>query len=118
MSWERKKIGFWRGKRDGLMGLILDLIESLPDPRTMIDLDWSEEEREVVASYLDAGERVAKYFGYSWCRFECEARGTVMGTADLSDGVYLWPEGFSHYVRVHQVRPPEDFVQHVLGQKR
>ncbi|WP_437782765.1 hypothetical protein [Sorangium sp. So ce1097] len=37
-----------------------------------------------------------------------------MGTICLSDGTFVWPEGFAHYVKVHAVRPPKDFVRHVL----
>lgn len=37
-----------------------------------------------------------------------------MGSADLSDGTYLWPEGLAHYVEKHHVRLPAEFVKHVL----
>lgn len=41
-----------------------------------------------------------------------------MGCTTLTDGKYVWPEGLAHYVSVHAVRPPEDFVRHSLGNLR
>lgn len=38
-----------------------------------------------------------------------------MGTSDLTDETYAWPEGLSHYVRVHHVRLPKLFTRHILG---
>ena len=104
------KVGFWK---EG--NLLSDLLSDYPDPHDFVDPDWAPGERKIVIAYLDAGRRDAQYMGYSWCRFRCGARGTAMGTADLSDGVYVWPEGFAHYLRAHQVRPPQEFVRYVLG---
>ena len=38
----------------------------------------------------------------------------VMGSECQTDGVFIWPEGFAHYLEAHAVRPPEEFVRHVL----
>jgi len=38
-----------------------------------------------------------------------------MGSSDLTDGVYVWPEGLVHYVEKHNVRLPTEFVKHVLN---
>jgi hypothetical protein len=38
-----------------------------------------------------------------------------MGRAELTDGVYVWPEGLAHYLEKHNVRLPKEFVQHVLS---
>ena len=34
-----------------------------------------------------------------------------MGSDDFTDGVWVWPEGLHHYVRHHQIRLPEEFLQ-------
>jgi hypothetical protein len=47
--------------------------------------------------------------GYSECRL-CGARN---GSLELTDGVYVWPDGLSHYVRQHSVRLPTAFTDHV-----
>ncbi len=110
------KIGFWAAQPDELLSVLLNVLDPLPDPRTLVDPDWEKADREKLAAYLDAGERVETFFGYSWCRFGCDNH-SEMGTADLSDGVYLWPEGLSHYVRVHKVRLPEAFARHARKER-
>jgi len=37
-----------------------------------------------------------------------------MGRGELTDGVYVWPEGLAHYLEKHNVRLPQEFVDHVL----
>lgn len=41
--------------------------------------------------------------GHSTCRI-C---GVPNGSAELTNGVYVWPEGLGHYVREHSVRLPD-----------
>jgi len=67
-----------------------------------------------IADYLDSGIEVANYLGYSWCRYFCGASDSDMGSRELSDGVWSWPEGLSHYVRDHSVALPEEFIEHAL----
>jgi hypothetical protein len=38
-----------------------------------------------------------------------------VGSGELSDGRYVWPEGLAHYVAEHGVRLPNEFVHHVLA---
>ena len=38
----------------------------------------------------------------------------ALGRSDMTDGVYVWPEGLAHYVEHHNVRLPHQFVQYVL----
>jgi hypothetical protein len=66
-----------------------------------VDNSWHESERMNVASYLERGLVTCAFAGLSPCRF-C---GTGNGSAELTDGVYLWPEGLPHYIREHGVRP-------------
>ena len=39
--------------------------------------------------------------------------GKTNGCAEVTDGVYLWPEGLAHYVREHSVRLPDDVLDHI-----
>jgi len=48
------------------------------------------------------------YFGGSTCRFLCENKS--VGNKELTDGVWVWPEGLAHYVEVHDVLLPSEFV--------
>lgn len=95
------KIGFWRATPNAA--------EELPWPTESYDVRWDDRERLLVARYLDCGQEHAAYKGWSTCRI-C---GKGNGSRDLTDGMYLWPEGFSHYVRDHKVKPPQDFIDRV-----
>jgi hypothetical protein len=79
--------------------------------------DLSEEVRAELARYLDAGTLYGACLGYSWCRFFCGAPHKELGSAELTDGIWVWPEGLSHYVRTHHILLPEEFIQHALSRK-
>lgn len=85
---------------------------TFPDPVSLIHSEWDRQEREDVADYLKRGLVARAYLGGSSCRLCNEA----VGSLELSDGTYLWPEGLAHYVEVHGVRPPAQFVRHIHDQ--
>jgi len=82
----------------------------LPDPRTLVMDCWRQAERDRIVRYLRAGHTLRAYMGYSFCRFNCGIEHAVMGSRDLTDGTWVWPEGLAHYVVRHSVRLPEEFV--------
>jgi hypothetical protein len=98
-----KQVGYWRDEED----------PRAPDPRKQTDL-WNEVERARVIKHLRRGKRHAGWMGYSWCRFECGIADSKMGSSDLTDGVWIWPEGFVHYVEKHNVKPDQKFVDYVM----
>lgn len=62
---------------------------------------------------------IEHYRGSSWCR--CCSVASEDGDKIVSNGYrefriedWCWPEGFMHYVREHNVEPPEDFKQWVM----
>jgi len=75
----------------------------------------SADEASVVLAYLRRGVVVERYRGFSWCRCRCGIESPNMGSCDLSDGEWLWPEGLSHYVEVHRVGLPAEFVARAAG---
>lgn len=95
-----KAIGFWRGGGTP---------RRWPRPQWLVDHRWDDTERTGVLAYLNWGVRVAGWCGYSVCRC-CRLSGPAMGSAERTDGEWLWPEGFGHYVEQHGVRPPDEFV--------
>ncbi|HET7001511.1 MAG TPA: hypothetical protein VFI33_09385 [Puia sp.] len=99
-----KAMGFWKGKN----GRYPDF----PHPVDFVDPDWNNEERQLVIAYLNRASINTVQMGLSWCRFECEHVG--MGGFEYTDGTYCWPEGLSHYIEKHDVRLPDEFVQHVF----
>jgi hypothetical protein len=80
-----------------------------PDVRRFVDPTWDPSERERVRDHLARGFVARAYLGKSRCRL-C---GNEVGSLELSDGVFIWPEGLAHYVEVHDVRLPARFVEHV-----
>ena len=109
-------IGYWRPSESQLerkwkLGRSIAHLEALPDPRHFVDLHWPQAERDLVANYLDGGLVLYAYDGWSTCRI-C---GTHAGTECLFDGTFVWPSGFSHYLREHGVKPDPRFIAHVLA---
>jgi hypothetical protein len=94
-------IGYWSG--EGAKGW--------PSPDRFVDASWNADEREIVAEYIERGFVTRACMGLSPCRM-C---GRPNGALELTDGVYVWPEGLVHYIRDHNVRLPAIFVDHVLA---
>lgn len=99
----RRAIGYWWSPSE----------PDLPDPAAFVDESWAEIERKAVADAIDSAPTQMNYLGSSTCRI-C---GQSNGNGEKSDGTYIWPEGFSHYVRDHSIRPPQQFVSHLLGNR-
>ena len=55
----------------------------------------------------ESGEPPGFWIGVDW--------GYSIGCLELSDGVWLWPEGLAHYVDVHGVRLPDEFVNYAAA---
>src|SRR5258708_2288104 len=99
-----RRVGFWKSDRE----------PSLPEPRVLVDEAWDAAERERVVSYLESSFYVpVAQAGPSWCRFGCSPKPGDIGTQDLTDGTWVFPEGFVHYVRSHGVKPPVEFLEHM-----
>jgi hypothetical protein len=80
-----------------------------PDVHDFVDPEWDAQEREAVAAWLRTGENFfAQQMGFSRCRF-CGIRN---GSLELTDSMYLWPEGLVHHVDDHAVRLPSRIVKH------
>jgi hypothetical protein len=82
----------------------------LPDPRVLRDALGAAPFDGRVADYLRGGHELAAWLGCSYCRFRCGAPEEQLGSRDLTDGVWVWPQGLAHYVEVHQVPLPQEFV--------
>lgn len=103
IKFPQKAIGYWYS----------DTENHLPHPKDFIDTTWDVAEKELVISYLDTAPQVISCNGLSYCRL-CEKDDN--GSRCLADDEYIWPEGFSHYIREHSVRPPKEFIKHIKGQ--
>jgi hypothetical protein len=103
-----KAIGYWIDK---------DADPRWISPRILVDRDWQPSHRARLVEYLKLGAPCARYMGYSWCRFRCKTPDALMGTKDLTDGVWQWPEGLHHYVEEHGIRLPDEFVNDVVARR-
>ncbi|HWV15425.1 MAG TPA: hypothetical protein VN030_08325 [Cellvibrio sp.] len=97
-----KTIGFWPAEYD-----------EYGPPEFLIDGRLTENQKQKIIDYLDAGEKFVGWLGYSSCRFRCGTPDRQMGASDLTDGEWLWPEGFSHYVKAHSIGLPPEFISHM-----
>lgn len=92
-----ERIGFWKAQ----------FADDYPFPMELPTLGQTEV--EPIARYLETGTVAEQWRGLSWCRYGCEGH---FGSRDLSDGVWLWPEGLAHYVREHHIALPPAFLAH------
>ena len=106
------QIGYWRwlGSRKFYDPSDADL----PDPRVLVDSSWNPDAKQLVIDYFKGGKAVSAFGGCSTCRFNCGIPDTAMGSREYADCLWRWPEGLVHYVEVHSVGLPQEFVDHVI----
>lgn len=113
-----KRVGYWQSAERETY---------LPHPKHLVKLGWRESERSMIIAYIKSGHECGRWCGYSYCRFDCflppkeNASELVrrefmdgirsIGTRDLTDGEWVWPEGLAHYVQKHDVCLPDAFVE-------
>lgn len=91
-----RRIGYWKES----------LSDEYPLPQEL-EAEYAPDVRDRLATHLESGAVFAQYRGYSFCRYGCG----LNGSAELTDGVWVWPAGLAHYVRHHAVGLPPDFVR-------
>lgn len=64
----------------------------------------------VVLWYANDPDHRKQYRGISSCRV-C---GQMNGSADYIRDGWTWPQGYSHYIEAHGVRPPQAFIDAAL----
>lgn len=87
----------------------------LPDPKRLLEAHGSCQADQRVLNYLRSGKEYMALLGYSYCRFRCGIDDSEMGCRDLTDGTWVWPEGLVHYVEVHNLPLPEEFIATMEG---
>jgi hypothetical protein len=103
-----KAIGYW----------FTELAPSeYPRPQALVGR-WTPAQRAAVVKHLHSGVVFERYRGFSYCRFGCGIEPRELGNCDLFDGTWVWPSGLAHYVEAHNVRLPDEFVEHVKRMAR
>jgi hypothetical protein len=77
-----------------------------PDPKDLIG-NWDFAHRRSVVKYLSSGITFRRYLGFAQCRI-CDAS---LGSDEMTDGTWAWPQGLEHYVQAHNVLLPADFIE-------
>ncbi len=97
-----KREGFWWSKRE----------PDLPKPKER-EKPWKGQ-REFLAllQQVQAKTRAAHYRGWSTCRI-C---GQKNGSTEYKRNGWVWPGGFYHYVKDHNVKPSDAFITFVTEQ--
>lgn len=97
---DKFKVGFWRGHGSDN--------DQYPDVKDYVDYSWDKSEKRQVLSHVTSGKEGRRQRGSSKCRICGESNGST----DITDGVYVWPSGFAHYITAHGVKPPQNFISH------
>ena len=88
--------GYWRQAID----------EASPLPWPEPDYIWSgRAEFLKCLDFAESKSTAIDYMGHSTCRV-C---GKENGASEFTKGLWVWPEGFKHYIEEHGVRPSRDF---------
>ena len=96
-----KCIGYWKDREDS--GTFRDC----PEPYWLRWPRCDEKDSNSILAYLETGHKCRAYCGRARCRFpRC---GLTLGSKDLTDGEWVWPEGLEHYIVRHSVSLPDEF---------
>ncbi len=95
-----KRVGYWRADESSQ--------EELPWPSTIRKL--SDDIKHLVVLYLTRGTVHEQWKGSSQCRI-C---GKTNGSRCLTDGVFVWPDGYAHYIDAHDVAVDPALMAHIL----
>jgi hypothetical protein len=96
-----KCIGYW--KEDNVK------YRDCPEPDWLTQPGWGKEDLKATVAYLGMGQTCAAWCGYARCWFPQCVEGDRLGSKDLTDGEWVWPEGLAHYIERHSVILPEEF---------
>ncbi len=95
-----KQVGYWRKKEESN--------ENLPWPT---EGRLPLETKRKVVEYLNNGKLHMAWMGRSSCRI-C---GKMNGTTCLTDGEFVYPEGYSHYIIDHNIMPDLELLTKILS---
>ena len=82
-------------------------------PKLLVRKGFYGDKKEKVVKYLRSGCLVFSYAGCSSCRLDSTIPDEVMGSGELTDGYWLWPEGLAVYVERFDVILPAEFLAYM-----
>ncbi len=102
-----KAVGYWWSSEKGRFSQS----DRFPNPAMLTNAHRTATERNSLLAYLRLGRTYAQWRGLSYCRLKCGADYADMGSRCLTDGIWIWPEGLSHYVECHEIALPSEFIR-------
>lgn len=103
MSNKFNREGFWRPAGRGGLSFLPQAVEGDP---------WEGQQDFLVSlKEIESVANTVHFRGISRCRL-C---GKVNGSITYQANGWEWPEGYRHYIEVHNVRPSLAFQEMVLG---
>ena len=86
--------------------------DGFPQFDDLVDLGWRPSDKDRLINYLKTAD-VAAVSGFA--NIICPLCGIAEWNPSLSrsDGIWLWPRRLEHDVAAHQVRLPDQFVNHI-----
>jgi hypothetical protein len=107
-----KAVGYWNHDgwhfSESVPRSLVVLTIGFPHPVRLVEALGAGTLDDRVLQYLRSGHTRKSFMGLSYCRFGCE---WIEGTACVTDGTWVWPEGLAHYVDVHNVPLPVEFLE-------
>jgi hypothetical protein len=97
--------GFWKNKDN----------PNLPFPIANNEKWIGQDEFVEKLKEIEKSLSKTDYRGWSTCRL-CKIK-TMNGIGEYRCNIWLWPEGFLHYVEKHNVRPSLAFQEFVIGKE-
>lgn len=70
------------------------------------------EERQRITAYLRAGPPILMTTALQPDRLDPE-HGKAVGASYRTDGLWIWSDALTYYVRVHGLAPEDDLYQHI-----
>ena len=101
-----KLVGYWASANDS---------SGYPHPRDFVEPGWKAAIKHKIVNYLRSGVFFRGFWGFDECLLDEKREPRDMGSKELTDGVYLWPEGLAVYVSDYDVRIPEEFCEHMVN---
>ena len=93
--------GFWYSKHEPKLPMPIPLEKSWKGKKEFLENLKKKEGKS----------KTTHYKGWSTCRL-C---GCHNGSTEFSSGGWVWPEGYAHYVKEHNVRPSLAFQEFICG---
>lgn len=103
----QKKVGFWR------YDAFDPSVQEYPFPMENSSKLTGEEKRDMLRKYdrVVSLSKSVGYMGFSLCRI-CDCHnGSEEYTYKCGDKEFIFPEGYKHYLDVHNVQIDEDFYE-------